>query len=53
MELSRFLPNWLPAGHVGQDIQVTFAFTVEDVVLMGRHPHVQRFKGEEASIGKW
>ena len=51
MELSKIPYRELARrlAYVGQDIQVTFAFTVEDVVLMGRHPHVQRFKGEEAS----
>ncbi|MDD2629466.1 MAG: heme ABC transporter ATP-binding protein [Limnochordia bacterium] len=36
-------------AYVGQDTQVTFAFSVEDVVLMGRHPHIRRFKGEGVS----
>jgi len=31
---------------VGQDIEVSFALTVLDLVLMGRSPHLERFKKE-------
>jgi len=34
---------------VPQDTSVRFAFSVEDVVAMGRTPHRDRFRGDEAS----
>ncbi|OKY76389.1 MAG: iron ABC transporter [Desulfobulbaceae bacterium DB1] len=33
---------------VPQDFAVDFAFTVEEVVMMGRHPHIRRFAGPTA-----
>lgn len=50
-ELGR-LPRREFAQHVAytpQDTQIEFAFTVRDVVTMGRNPHLGRFERERAS----
>jgi iron complex transport system ATP-binding protein len=39
-------------AYTPQDTHYEFAFTVRDVVMMGRHPHLGRFEREKASDRK-
>src|SRR5438046_1992940 len=47
--LSRYTPRQIACliGQVGQSVVVDAPFTVRDVVLMGRNPHLGRFEVEK------